>query len=253
APFAGGQRLLRKAEAIELAEILRGLPRPVARNRLSGNRMVGEIDDLEHRLRHGARVDVGRLTERTKLPRQVAQIGVELDVHRARHVDLRVGNGVRRVDVSQAGHFADLLVERDERVAEAEHRHDDDPELDHERTVVAGYLLSPQIATQRRLRIRRAHLRRCRPIATTRYSSTAPPTTPIETAGLSMKRDRMMPKKNTSAIASRTSPVRRFARFSPSGSRRVGSVAMAAGVACGIASISDECRSYLTIGGVTNE
>src|SRR3982750_4754281 len=55
--LAGSQRLTCKAEAVELAEILCGVARAVARDCLPGHRMIRGIDDLEHDLRHFARVN----------------------------------------------------------------------------------------------------------------------------------------------------------------------------------------------------
>src|SRR6185437_14970485 len=149
------------------------------------------VDHLEHRLRHRTRMDVGRELQRAKLPRQVARVRVELDAHGARRVDLRVPDRVGRIDVAKSGRLADLLVERHERVAEAEHRDDDDDELHDERAVAPRDGRAALLA-----RSRAAHFHKCRPMATSRYKSTAPPTTAIDTASSVMRRDTMNPKKN---------------------------------------------------------
>src|SRR6478672_6909356 len=206
--LAGCERLPREAEAVQLAEILGGVAWAVTRNRLARDGLATRVDHLEHDLRHRAGMDVGRRLQRAELPRHVVQVRVEFDPDHARRVDLRVDDRIRLVDVAQAGHFADLLVEGHERVAEPEHRHDDDAELREQHAVVTPDLRAA-ILRERSA----AHRRRWRPIATIRYSSTAPPMTPVDTTGLSMKRDAMMPTKNNSAIAASNRPVRRLAAF----------------------------------------
>ena len=67
--------------------------------------------------------------KRAKLPRQLVEVGIELDAHRARRVDLRVRDLIWRGDVAQARRFANLIVERHQRKAEREHDHHDDAEL----------------------------------------------------------------------------------------------------------------------------
>ena len=97
-------------------------------------------------------------------------------------------------DVAHAGDLADLLVERHQRVAEAEHHQHDDAELDEQRARLLGGDAVAVGGAARDVR----HLRRLRPMATTRNSSTAPPITPIDVDGAPRNLDAMMPTKNTS-------------------------------------------------------
>jgi hypothetical protein len=97
----GWQGLLREAEALELAEVLGGVGRAVARDRLAGERAVGRVGDLEDDLRERAGVDVDDGRQRVELPRQLVDVGVELDAHGARRVDLRVLHDVGLADVAQ--------------------------------------------------------------------------------------------------------------------------------------------------------
>ena len=98
-------------------------------------------------------------------PAEVAHVRVELDAHRARRVHLRVGRHVRLRDVAQARGLADLVVERDQRIAEAEHADDDHAELLQQREVRAPLLGEARIGRsggRRHLRnsFAHAHLRK---------------------------------------------------------------------------------------------
>jgi hypothetical protein len=152
----GLQRLLGKTEAIDLAKVLRRVRRSVARDGLAGQRPVGRVDDLEHHLPQLAGMHVDHRRERPELPWELADVGVEFDAHVARRIDLRVPHRVGLRDVAQAGDLADLLVERHERVAEAEHRDDDDGELRQQLPVVVLLRCVHRLS------------RRLRPMATTR-------------------------------------------------------------------------------------
>ena len=68
--------------------------------------------------------------QRSERPGQFVHVGVELQPHRARPVDLRVLDPVGVVDVAKPGELAELVVERNEHETEAEHDDDDDDELD---------------------------------------------------------------------------------------------------------------------------
>src|SRR5262245_12843318 len=70
-------------------------------------------------------LDVPR--KRPEVPRQVMRVRVELDRDLARRIDLRVGRCVVPLDERvHAERLADLVVERHQREAEAEHRDGDD-------------------------------------------------------------------------------------------------------------------------------
>src|SRR5258708_37270956 len=96
------ERLLRKAEALELLEILRCKRRSVARNRLPGHRSIGRILDFVEQVHQLPRMNVDDRSVGPELPRQLVDIGVELETHRSSRVDLRILDFVRRVDVAQS-------------------------------------------------------------------------------------------------------------------------------------------------------
>jgi len=76
-----GERLLRKAEALEFLEILRRKRRPVARNRLPCHRSIGRILDFVEQVHQLARMHVDDRCVGPELPRQLVDIGVELQAH----------------------------------------------------------------------------------------------------------------------------------------------------------------------------
>ena len=104
-------------------------------HRLPDDGPVARVDNFVGDVRHRARVHVDDALDRREPPRHPVRVGVELDAHGARRVDLRVDGRGRAVEVAQPGHAADLLVERDQREAEREHAGRDDRQPHEQRAV----------------------------------------------------------------------------------------------------------------------
>src|SRR5882672_10092124 len=147
--FARAERLLLKAEAVHLPEVERRLLRAVARNGLSRHGPLERVPDLVHDLRHLARMHRYARLERLESPSQALRVGVEFDRDIARGVHLSVlrRHSVRLKYVSDARHFADLLVERNEGEAEAEHYGHHHQQFLHQLPVgVRTGVISPPVA-----------------------------------------------------------------------------------------------------------
>src|SRR5208282_6642647 len=135
--------------------------------------------------------------QRSERPGQFAHVGVELHPHRARAVDLRVVETIRRIDVAQAGRLTDLVVERNQRKPEPEHDHDNDAQLDEQRPVRLPEMAGLGVA----------HRRTSRRIATSRKPMIARASTPMPAGGAPAYRTAMTSPKKTTAIESSISAV----------------------------------------------
>src|SRR6266550_2400733 len=197
-----GERLLRKAEALEFLEILRRKRRSVARNRLPCHRSIGRILDFVEQVHQLAGVDSDDGCFGAELPWQPVDIGVELEAHGSIRVDLRILDFVRRIDVAQSGRLADLLIERHQQVAECEHDGGGQSELQQQRTIRLVRL--PVVG-------RGPHRRPLRVIAANRNPTKARPSIPSPTFGELEYWARMMPPNEASATTARTTAVRTLA------------------------------------------
>src|SRR6185369_16421453 len=131
--LTGLQGVLLEAETLELVEMRRGLVRGIARYRLRRHAPVLRVLEFVYHGGELARVHLHRTARGLEVPR-AAHIGIELNGNDAAGIDL----GVAQLHVGTAataagylplgqgqnvdtGRFADVLVDRDQRIAETEH------------------------------------------------------------------------------------------------------------------------------------
>jgi hypothetical protein len=120
----------------------------VARERLRRHRAVLAVAELVHHRHDLAGMDLDARRLGPEVPR-AARVGIELDGHRAREVDLRARRRIAHAlllgarDHVDAERLADRAVDRHQRVAEREHHRDDDDELADHAPVVGDEARDP--------------------------------------------------------------------------------------------------------------
>ena len=145
--FTTGQRLIVEAETFGLAQVARRVPRRDVGDGLTHGG-IPVIGDVEHHRVQLARMDFNGRLFRRKIPGcRTIDGGHELHLHRSAQIRLdrlkRLGRDQCRASID-AQRITQGVIQRHQRVAEAEHGHHDHTQT-HRMTVAACVLHPPRV------------------------------------------------------------------------------------------------------------